>query len=63
MKVSCDIDSIIKYLQEKKNAGYETVELIDDAKATGWDLLDPKIEFIFSNSSPKTVGIDVRTKK
>lgn len=62
MKVDCNIDSIIEYLQEKKKAGYETVELIDDARAKGWFPLEPKIEFIFSDSNPKTVGIDVRTK-
>ena len=33
MAISCNINKLIKFLQEQKKEGYETVELIDDARA------------------------------
>ena len=50
MLVDCNIDSVINFLQKKKEEGYETVELIDDVRASGWFDLDQnkKLDFIFS---------------
>lgn len=62
MKVSCNIDEVIDFLQKKKEEGYQKVELIDDARANGWFSLDPKLEFIFSEYEPKVLGIDARKK-
>ena len=65
MQVDCNIDSIINFLQKKKEEGYETVEFIDDVRASGWFDLDQnkKLDFIFSKQEPKVLGIDARTKK
>ena len=65
MQVSCNIDSVINFLQKKKEEGYETVELIDDVRASGWFDLNQnkKLDFIFSKQEPKVLGIDARTKK
>ena len=65
MLVDCNIDSVINFLQKKKEEGYETVELIDDVRASGWFDLDQnkKLDFIFSKQEPKVLGIDARTKK
>ena len=65
MQVDCNIDSVINFLQKKKEDGYETVELIDDVRASGWFDLDQnkKLDFIFSKQEPKVLGIDARTKK
>lgn len=63
MTVNCNIDEVIKFLQKKKEEGYQRVEVIDDARASGWFSLNPQIEFIFCKSEPKVVGIDARTKK
>ena len=65
MQESCNIDSVINFLQKKKEEGYETVELIDDVRASGWFDLDQnkKLDFIFSKQEPKVLGIDARTKK
>lgn len=62
MKISCDIDRLIEFLQKKKENGYRTVELIDDARAAGWHSKDPTIEFIVNKHEPIVLGIDVRTK-
>ena len=62
MKVSCDIQEIISFLIDKMNEGYKTVELIDDARAIGWFVRDPKIEFIFSKNNPTVVGINATEK-
>lgn len=65
MQVDCNIDSVINFLQKRKEEGYETVELIDDVRASGWFDLDQnkKLNFIFSKQEPKVLGIDARTKK
>lgn len=34
MTISCNINKLIKFLQEKKEEGYKTVELIDDARGS-----------------------------
>lgn len=62
MAISCNINKLIKFLQEQKKEGYETVELIDDARAAGWHSKDPTIEFIVNKHEPIVLGIDVRTK-
>lgn len=65
MQVDCNIDSIIDFLQKRKEEGYETVEIIDDARASGWFELnqDKKLNFIFCKQEPKVLGIDTRTNK
>ena len=65
MEVCCNIDSVIAFLQKKKEEGYETVELIDDVRASGWFELDQdkKLNFIFCKQEPKVLRIDTRTKK
>lgn len=64
MVVSSHIDDVIAYLQQKKEEGYKTVELIDDGRAAGWFNLDgPTLEFIFNKKEPHVLGIDARTKK
>lgn len=62
MKVSCDINSVIDFLTEKRDEGYTSVELIDDKRANGWISLEPKLEFIFNKFSPKIVGINAMSK-
>ena len=62
MKVSCNIDDVIAFLINKRDAGYKTVELIDDARTGGWTSLCPELEFIFSRNEPSVVGIDARSK-
>lgn len=64
MVISSNIDDVIAFLQQKKEEGYKTVELIDDGRAYGWISLDgPKLEFIFNKKEPHVLGIDARTKK
>lgn len=63
MAISCNINKLIKFLQEQKEEGYKTVELIDDARAVGWHSKDPTIEFIVNKHEPTVLGIDIRTKK
>lgn len=63
MRVNCNIDEVIEFLQKKKEEGFQRVEVIDDVRASGWFDLKPKIDFIFCESEPKVVGIDARTKK
>lgn len=63
MMISCNINKLIKFLQEQKEEGYKTVELIDDARAAGWYSKDPTIEFIVNKHEPTVLGIDIRTKK
>ena len=62
MKVSCNINDVIDFLTNKRNEGYTSVEIIDDARAAGWFSLEPTLEFIFSKSELNVVGIDVRNK-
>ena len=33
LRISSDIDSVIKFLKEKKKEGYKSVELVDDERA------------------------------
>lgn len=63
MLVNCNINDVIDFLQKKREEGYKTVELVDDARANGWITLNPKLEFIFCKQEPKVIGIDVRTNK
>lgn len=63
MRVNCNIDEVIEFLQKKKEEGFQRVEVIDDVRARGWFDLNPKIDFIFCKSEPKVLGIDARTKK
>lgn len=63
MEISSDIDSVIKFLEKKKKEGYESVELIDDARASGWFTLNPTLKFIYCKQEPGVLGIDIRTKK
>ena len=35
LRISSDIDSVIKFLKEKKKEGYKSVELVDDERARG----------------------------
>lgn len=53
MLVNCNINDVIAFLQQKREEGYETVEIVDDARANGWIDLIPKLEFIFVNRSLK----------
>lgn len=62
MKISCDIDRLIEFLQKKKENGYRTVELIDDMREEGWYSDNPIINFITCKQEPTVLGIDVRTK-
>lgn len=61
--ISCNIDTVIEYLQNKKKEGFKTVEVIDDARVYGWERLDgiKTITFITSKSEPTVLGIDART--
>lgn len=65
MQIDCNIDSVINFLQKRKEEGYETVEVIDDVRASGWFELDQdkKLNFIYCKQEPKVLGIDARTKK
>ena len=60
--VSCNIQEVIDFLTERMNEGYKTVELIDKRRAAGWICIDPKLNFIFNEHSPTTVGIDAMGK-
>ena len=60
MKVSCKIDDVINFLAKKREEGYTSVEIIDDARACGWSSLHPTLEFVFNKNEPNVVGIDVR---
>lgn len=60
MKVNCNIDDVITFLQECKNKGFTSVELIDETRAAGWRCNEPKLTFVFSESYPNTVGIEAR---
>ena len=62
MQINTNIDSVIEFLQKKKEEGYKTVEIIDDARSNGWFSLEPKINFIFNKTEPDVIGIDARTK-
>ena len=62
MVVNSNIDEVINFLQKKKEEGYERVEIIDDARASGWSSFNPKLEFIFSPQEPKVLGIDARNR-
>lgn len=44
------------------NEGYKTVELIDDARITGWSDSDPNLNFIFNKKEPTVVGINATDK-
>ena len=57
-KVDTNIDSVISFLQQKREEGYKTVEVINKARSDGWFLLDPKIEFIFNSSEHTVIGIN-----
>lgn len=60
-KVSSNIDEIIKFLEEMKENGYKTVELIDNTRGMGWKSENPTIEFLFNNcKEPTVVGIEAR---
>lgn len=63
MKVNCNIDEVIEFLQKKREEGYTSVELIDDTRASGWFSLNPKLEFIFNEGEPKVLGIDARKRQ
>lgn len=63
MKVNCNIDEVIEFLQKKREEGYTSVELIDDTRANGWFSLNPKLEFIFNKNEPKVLGIDARKRQ
>lgn len=47
MGISSNIDEVISFLKCKQKEGYKTVELIDDARVSGWFQLNPTIPFIF----------------
>ena len=63
MKVRCNINDVIEFLISKREDGYKSVEIIDDARASGWISLEPTLEFIFNENEPSVVGIDVRSNK
>nr|DAJ60437.1 MAG TPA: hypothetical protein [Caudoviricetes sp.] len=68
LRISSDIDSVIKFLKEKKKEGYKSVELVDDERARGWATIDlefgtPVLEFIFNKREKEVIGIDARTKE
>ena len=63
MSVDCNIDSVINYLQQMKEKGFKTVEVIDDVRAAGWMSENPSITFIRSDRYPTLLGIDARTRK
>ena len=63
IKVSCDINEIIDFLQKKKEEGYQKVEIIDESRANGWILPNPTINFIFNDAEPNVVGIDIRNRR
>lgn len=60
MKISSNIDNVINYLIQKKNEGYTSVELIDNARAAGWDSLTPTLNFVVCKNHPNILGIDAR---
>ena len=60
--ISCDIQEVINFLTKRMNEGYKTVELIDKHQANGWVYANPKLEFIFSERHPTTVGINIMDK-
>ena len=57
-KVDANIDSVISFLQQKREEGYKTVEVINKTRSDGWFSLDPKIEFIFNRSEHTVIGIN-----
>lgn len=63
-KISSNIDDIIKFLQTKKEEGFKTVEVIDDARAYGWININTgkSITFITNKLEPTVLGIDARIK-
>lgn len=63
MLVDCNIDSVINYLQQMKEKGFKTVEVIDDVRAAGWMSENPSITFITNAHYPTLLGIDARTRK
>lgn len=63
MEISSDIDEVINFLEKKKEEGYKTVELIDDARTYGWFYIEPTLNFIYCKQEPTVLGIDIRTKK
>lgn len=65
-RVNCEIDSVIDFLQKKKEEGYKTVELIDDARAYGWQNIDgtpDDLIFISNKKEPTVLGIDARVHR
>ena len=62
MKVNCDIGVVISFLIDKMNEGFKTVELIGDARASGWFCDNPTIEFIFNKREPTVIGINATVK-
>lgn len=63
MEISSDIDSVINFLKKKKEEGYKSVELIDDARDYGWFYINPTLKFIYNKREPGVLGIDIRTKR
>lgn len=63
MEISSDIDSVINFLKKKKEEGYKSVELIDDARDYGWFYINPTLKFIYNKQEPGVLGIDIRTKR
>lgn len=63
MGISSNIDEVISFLKCKQKEGYKTVELIDDARVSGWYQLNPMIPFISCKQEPTVLGIDIRQNK
>lgn len=63
MMVSSNIDDVIKFLRKMKNEGYTSVELINDARVSGWIPINRGLNFVFCKNEPGVLGIDARNSK
>ena len=63
MGISSNIDEVISYLKCKQKEGYKTVELIDDARVSGWFQRNPTIPFISCKQEPTVLRIEIRKNK
>lgn len=63
MRISSNIDEVISFLKCKQKEGYKTVELIDDARISGWFEINPTIPFIYCKQNPTVLGIDIRKNR